>query len=209
MTMEHVCLVRSWLEPGLVMHACKCSPGEVDAVKLGLFKTRVRCKVRKHGQFGLHESPSQKGIVKAYRILQMHMWCDDHPHGLFREHVFRDFYVTAQMVADLTMTRTCLFSWLCCFLFRWIYQCSQNHVLTKKPCVYTSKQNKNKIQEKFKSLGWKVFQICGSGNDEFYVSIIVHLQGFFFIWIDDTSVFLLSESIVYNFIKLISYIVID
>lgn len=40
----------------------------------------------------------------------------------------------------------------------------------KETMCYTSKQNKNKIQEKFKSLGWKVFQICGSGNDEFYVS---------------------------------------
>lgn len=136
--------------------------------------------------------------------------CDgmDRPHGLFREHVFRDFYVTAQMVADLTMTRTCLFSWLCCLLFRWIYQCSRNHVLTKKPCVIHQNKIKIKSKKNFKSLGWKVFQICGSGNDEFYVSN-GPFAVFFFIWIDDTSVFLLSESIVYNFLKLISYIVID
>lgn len=79
---------------------------------------------------------------------------------------------------------------------------------------YTSKQINSKIQEKFKSLGWKIFQICGSGNDEFYVSYspfagFFLLSDFSFIWIADTSVFLLSESIVYNFLKLISYMVID
>lgn len=94
-----------------MMHACKCSPGNVDTVRLGLFKTRVGYKVRKHGQIGLHESPSQKRNCQSLQN-SMNVTSDvmDHPHGLFREHVFRDLYVTAQMVADLTMTRTCLFS---------------------------------------------------------------------------------------------------
>lgn len=94
------------------MHACKCSPGEVDAVRLVLFKTRVGYKVRKHGQFGLRESPSQKKKNSQSLQNSTNVTCDvmDHPHGLFREHIFRDFYVTAQMVVDFTMTRTCLFS---------------------------------------------------------------------------------------------------
>lgn len=58
--MDHVCLVRSCLELGL-MYACNSSTGEKRwmGLRSGLFKTGVGYNVRKYGQLGLHESLSQ------------------------------------------------------------------------------------------------------------------------------------------------------